>query len=297
MSSSVITNTVDAIGWNGFMHSDTAVTYPSSATTTNDIDANGDQDPSSADGDTADTADSPFYNWCSLQLCGVAHDVCISLHQAFPLSPSFEQVLLRSPVSRRRPLDPAARPALVNRSTMFLHGLHHASTSRAPVVYMCAIAMTFLFQPDMQDHRMLREFQHRISEFRPILGLSNTVSAGDCQHLVMDYFRLIYYHEPYYHTRFSVLSSYSLWFNEGRAYFLTTEGVRSRLREIMRDSNGAQLRDNYIEYAASGYGTIANQCLQYIRQSQVLHPNDVSVPGCNPNDIALFFVDQDAFYN
>lgn len=77
---------------------------------------------------------------------------------------------------------------------------------------------------------------------------------------------------------------------------MNTPGARSRLRDIMTDSNGAQLLDNYTECASSGHGAIANQCFQFIRQFQVLPPEDVRVPGCNPNDVALFVSAQETFY-
>ena len=168
--------------------------------------------------------------------------------------------------------------------------------SRAKIVYVCALAMTFLFQPEPRDNRMVHEFQRRIGELSPLLGLHNTVGDSDFQQLVMDYFRMVYHHDLCYHTRFSVLSSYATWFNEGRASYVNTTGAQAKLRDILSDSNGAQLRDNYAEYAVSEYGHLVNPCYPYLRQFPPLQPDDVRVHGCNPNDIALFFSNQDTFY-
>jgi hypothetical protein len=156
--------------------------------------------------------------------------------------------------------------------------------------------MTFLFQPEPRDNRMVHEFQRHIGELSPLLGLHNTVGDSDLQQLVMDYFRMVYHHDLCYHTRFSVLSSYATWFNEGRVSFVNTTGVQAKLRDILSDSNGAQLRDNHAEYAASEYGHLAIPCYPYLRQFQPLQPDDVRVHGCNPNDLALFFSAQETFY-
>jgi hypothetical protein len=157
--------------------------------------------------------------WCFLQLCGVAIDVGTCLAEVLPLS--VDQALSLTPVSRRRSLDPADHALLVQRSALFLHGLYRPhSSSRAKIVYVCALAMTFLFQPETRDNRMVLEFQRRIGELSPLLGLHNIVGDSDLQQLVMDYFRMVYHHDLCYHTRFSVLSSYATWFNEGRTYFI-----------------------------------------------------------------------------
>ena len=118
----------------------------------------------------------------SSQLCGVAIDVGTSLAEVLPLS--VDQAFSLSHVLRRRSLDPADRATLVHRSTLFLNGLYRTPsssmpTSRAQMVYVCALAMTFLFQPELRDQRMVREFQRRIGEFRPLLGLHDTVGAAD----------------------------------------------------------------------------------------------------------------------
>jgi hypothetical protein len=112
----------------------------------------------------------------------------------------------------------------------------------------------------------------------------------------MDYFRMVYHHDLCYHTRFSVLSSYATWFNEGRASFVNTTGVQVKLRDILSDSNGAQLRDNHAEYDASEYGHLAYPCYPYIRQFQPLQLDAVRIDGCHPIDLALFFSSQETFY-
>jgi len=216
----------------------------------------------------------------------VATDVGISLAEVLPFS--------LSPVSRLRSLDPADHATLVHRSALFLHCLYrtHSSpmpTSRAQIVYVCAIIMTFLFQPEPRDNRIVREFHNRIGEFRPLMGLHGTVGDADCQQLVMDYFRMVYHHDLCYHTRFSILSSYATWFNEVRSTFMTTPGVKAKLRDLISDSNGARLCDNQAAYAASEYGQLANPCYPYIRQFRMLQPDEVRVHGCNPNDLALLF--------
>ena len=198
-------------------------------------------------------------------------------------------------------INPADRATLVHRSFLFLNGLYRTPssstpTSRAQMVYVCALAMTFLFQPELRDQRMVREFQRRIGEFRPLLGLHGTVGDADCQQLVMDYFRMVYNHDLCYHTRFSILFSYATWFNEGRSTFLRTPGVLAKLRDLLSDSTGIPLRDNQAEYVASEYGQLANPCYPSIRQIQLLQSADVRVHGCNPNDLALFFGAQETFY-
>jgi len=215
--SSSLTNTIDAIGWTGFLQqsircSDNSLTTSSTLHTTDSNDDNGTRLYSE------NSATGPFYNWCFLQLCGVAIDVSTCLAEVLPLS--VDQALSLTPVSRRRSLDPADHALLVQRSALFLHGLYRPhSSSRAKIVYVCALAMTFLFQPETRDNRMVLEFQRRIGELSPLLGLHNIVGDSDLQQLVMDYFRMVYHHDLCYHTRFSVLSSYATWFNEGQASF------------------------------------------------------------------------------
>ena len=291
--SSSLNNTIDAIGWTGFLQQASALITSSTMHTTDSTDNDGTRPYSEI------SATGPFYNWCFLQLCGVATDVGISLAEVLPLS--VDQAFALTPVSRLRSLDPTDRATLVHRSALFLHGLYRPHSSLLPplrtqLVYMCALAMTFLFQPEIRDYRMVREFQHRIGEFRPLLGLHDTVGDADCQQLVMDYFRMVYHHDLCYHTRFSILSSYATWSNEGRSTFISTPDVPTTLRDILSDSNGAQLRDNQAEYAASEYGHLANPCFPYIRQFQLLQPDEVRVHGCNSNDLALFFSAQKTFY-
>ena len=79
---------------------------------------------------SANSATGPFYNWCFIQLCGVAIDVGISLAEVLPLS--VDQALSLSPVSRRRSLDPADRATLIHRSALFLHGLYRPHSSLLP---------------------------------------------------------------------------------------------------------------------------------------------------------------------
>ena len=139
--SSSITNTLDAIGWTGLQQASAQTTSSTLHTT----DSNND------DGTrpySENSATGPFYNWCFLQLCGVAIDVGINLAEGFSLF--IDQALSLTPVSQRHSLDPADRALLVQRSALFLHGLYrpHSSsmpTSRAKIVYVCALAMTFLW--------------------------------------------------------------------------------------------------------------------------------------------------------
>jgi hypothetical protein len=229
----------------------------------------------------------------------VATDVGISLFEVLPLS--VDQALSLSTVSRRRLLDPVKNATLVHRSALFLHGLYRSPSSsmppsRAQIVYVCALAMTFLFQPEIRDNRMMREFQQRIGEFRPPFGLRGTVGDNDFQQLVMDFFRMVYHYDICCHTRFSILFSYATWFNEGRSAFLSTPGVQSKIRDSLLDSNGAQLLDNYAEYAASEHERSSNPCYQYSRQSPMVQPDVDRIHRCNPNDLALFFSAQETFY-
>ena len=77
--SSSLTNTVDAIGWTGFLRQASAMTTSSTLNTTDSNEDAGTRPYSEI------SATGPFYNWCFLQLCGVAIDVGISLAEGFPL--------------------------------------------------------------------------------------------------------------------------------------------------------------------------------------------------------------------
>jgi len=92
--SSSLTNTVDAIGWTGLLQQASAMTTSSALHTTDSNEDAGTRPYSE------NSATGPFYNWCFLQLCGVAIDVGISLAEGFPLF--IDQALLLTPVSRRR---------------------------------------------------------------------------------------------------------------------------------------------------------------------------------------------------
>ena len=109
--SSSLTNTIDAIGWIGFLQQASALTTSSTMYTTDSTDIDGTHPYSEI------SATDPFYNWCFLQLCGVATDVGISLAEVLPLS--VDQAFALSPVSRRRSLDPADRATLVHRSALW----------------------------------------------------------------------------------------------------------------------------------------------------------------------------------
>ena len=174
--SSSLTNTIDGFGWTGFLQHASAQTTSSTIPTNDSSDNDGTRIYSDL------SATGPFYSWCFLQLCGVAIDVGTSLAEVLPIS--VDQAFSLSHVLRRRSLDPADRATLVQRSTLFLHGLYRTPSSsmptpRAQMVYVCAVAMTFLFQPELRDQRMMREFQRRIGDFRPLLGLHDTVGAAD----------------------------------------------------------------------------------------------------------------------
>jgi len=123
--SSSLTNTVDAIGWTGFLQQASALTTSSTLHTTDSNDNDGTRPYSE------NSATGPFYNWCFLQLCGVAIDVGISLAEVLPLS--VDQALSLTPVSRRRLLDSAPHSSSL-------------PTSRAKIVYVCALAMHWGFE-------------------------------------------------------------------------------------------------------------------------------------------------------
>ena len=81
----------------------------------------------------------------------------------------------------------------------------------SPTVYICAMAMTFLF-------RMLQGFFKY--GLRRDLCIPDTMSNEDCQQYVMDYFKVMYHYNVTYHTRHSVLENYATWFNGGRESYM-----------------------------------------------------------------------------
>jgi len=99
----------------------------------------------------------------------------------------------------------------------FLTGLYHERDPliplrRANVVYVCALAMTLLYQPDPSDNRLLHQFRRYIDAYFQSMGIIDELDCNQCQLLVMAYFKRIYHHDILFHTRYSVLYSYAEWF-------------------------------------------------------------------------------------
>ena len=98
-----------------------------------------------------------------LSTTGASSSCVVLLSMLVPAWPKNSHYSLTKHYHWRRFLDPADRAILVQRSALFLHGLYrpHSSSmqaSRAKIVYVCALAMTFLFQPEPRDNRMIHEF-------------------------------------------------------------------------------------------------------------------------------------------
>jgi hypothetical protein len=145
-----------------------------------------------------------FYNWDTLQLCGVAMDVCASFSKAIPLQVSSQAMLFNVPTSR--PLTPEVRQQLNHSALWFLTGLYQDRDPLIPhqqarVVYVCALAMTLLYQPDPSNTRMLDTFRRYIGSYRQSMGIIGEVDCHSCQLLIMRYFQSIYHHDILFHSR------------------------------------------------------------------------------------------------
>jgi len=114
-----------------------------------------------ADEDAHIFDDTLFYNWETLQICGVAKDVCQSLSCTIPLQ--IETSALQFPVLPTCPLNDRDKLMLAHSASWFLVGFYRdrdplIPSQRAGAVYLCALAMTLLYQPDQSDSRMLHHF-------------------------------------------------------------------------------------------------------------------------------------------
>ena len=231
------------------------------------------EDPSDGDDSSSDPADTDpdesCDNWRFLQVCGVAHDVCTSTGVSLPLQ--VDQAV-RSMTSVPSPADDISH--LSGIATQFLQGLYQSHgqdvpVSRATMVYVCAIAMTYLYQPTT-DSRMLLEFQRYIGAFRQSMGIDASYGRSECQILVMQYIKFASKCSHLYHY-------YGLWFNG--------DGQNSV-------PSSSTISDNYLEYSGSPR-SLESSCYNYIRQFQT--PVDCPV-SASSNDFALFCTHQDEFY-
>ncbi len=96
-----------------------------------------------------------------------------------------------------RHLQAENRLRLATIATLFLTGIYRRRdalipVTRAKMVYLCAVAMTFLYQPT-EDSRMLQEFRTYIGDFRQSLGIDDSYDWSQCQLLVMQYFNFVYH--------------------------------------------------------------------------------------------------------
>ena len=117
-----------------------------------------------------------FYNWETLQLCGVAKDVCKSFSCTIPLQ--VESSAFHFPVLPSCSLSDRDKLLLAHSATWFLTGFYRDRDplilhQRASVVYLCALAMTLLYQPDPSDSRLLNHFSRFIGSYRLSLGITD----------------------------------------------------------------------------------------------------------------------------
>ena len=143
----------------------------------------------------ADSDEETVWNWRYLQICGIALDVRESLERAFPYH--IHQAIRDSQTTcfirpdRTIAIEEVA--GVQNLSELFLNALYknnghqHPEYRRASAVYICAIAMTFFFQPNAHDTRLIREFNRDIGEIRLHLSIDPNISAQDCHRMIMGY--------------------------------------------------------------------------------------------------------------
>jgi len=238
-----------------------------------------------------------FYNWDTLQLCGVALDVCTSFSTTIPLQVSSQAMLFKQITSR--PLTTAERQRLNHSALWFLTGLYQERDPLIPyqparIVYVCALAMSLLYQPDPSNARMLHSFRRYIGSYRTSLGIIGEVDSQACQLIVMKYFQSIYHHDILFHSQYSVLHSYAEWFNGGRHQYLQKNGVAETLAPMMTDVHGQSFPDNFLEYDHSAEYNTKSRCYQHTRLNHI--PIQITVQA-HSDDIALFWIDQSNFYS
>ena len=168
------------------------------------------------------------------------------------------------------------------------------------MVFICAMAMTFLFQPEGRDDRMLQGFFKYV--LRRDLCIPDTMSNEDCQQYVMDYFKVIYY----YHTRYLVLENYATWFNGGReSYMVALANTKQEaiLMDNMCDIHGGILPDNFCEYHFSKtYPLQADKPISTFPydpfdNSTASNPLIIDCPSANAIAIDLLVRNQESFYH
>jgi hypothetical protein len=235
--------------------------------------------------------------WDTLQLCGVAMDVCTSFSTTIPLQVSSQAMLFKQLTSR--PLTSAERQRLNHSALWFLTGLYQERDPLIPyqparVVYVCALAMSLLYQPDPSNARMLHSFRRYIGSYRQSLGIIGEVDSQACQLIVMKYFQSIYHHDILFHSQYSVLHSYAEWFNGGRHQYLQKNGVAETLAPMMTDVYGQSFPDNFLEYDQSSEYSTKSRCYQHTRLNHI--PIQITVQA-HSDDIALFWIDQSNFYS
>jgi hypothetical protein len=128
----------------------------------------------------------------------------------------------------------------------------------------------------------------------------------DCQQYVMDYFKMIYYYNMTYHTRYSVLENYATWFNGGRESFmvaLSNTTHEAILMDQMCDIHGGILPDNFREYHFSQTYPLQEDMptrtfpFDPFVHSIASNPLIVDCPSANPIAIDLFVCNQESFYH
>ena len=160
-----------------------------------------------------DPTEATVLNWRFLQISGIALDVRASLGQVYQaIRDSRDESFIRPD----RPIDITEVAGVQNLSELFLNALYksndhqHPEYQQASIVYICAIAMTFLFQPNASDPRMIREFNRHIGEIRHHLSIDPNISAQDCKSMIMDYLKLVSRYKIIYHSQY-FLHGLDLW--------------------------------------------------------------------------------------
>lgn len=157
--------------------------------------------------------------------------------------------------------------------------------------------MTFLFQPNAHDTRLIREFNRHIGEIRQHLSIDPNVSAHDCQRMIMSYLKLVSRYKMVYHSQYAVLSSYTDWIYGNRDLFIQSadEAMRRSLKKQQLDFNRVPTQDNQLEYDASQ--SILVPSIPLLRERPETVPDQVlDIPGANVQDIHLFYSNRAHFY-
>ena len=247
--------------------------------------------------------DNACYNEPHLILCGCFMDVCRSrsLVPSLPL-PS----LVRAAVARfQSPVDSFMISQLAQSSVSLLNSLyndgHVIQGCRAGMIYMCALTMHFLYDPVAEGTKRMKHFMKY--QFNNAFGQElATQDSATIKSIVMMYFKMIHRSDIIFHSKHSILKSYSDWFNGKRDQDVSTrdQDVSTRGRDVSTRGRDATVkRDNYFEYHRSREGLVPTPTTRSFIHDEVarVDPLIIDCPAANPTDIAQFQADEDEFYS